>query len=79
MKIRTPLIPSRPRRQRGSAVLVLLILLVIMVLLALANTGALIHLHKELKLLEHRQVERLNAQSTNAPPAAVSPASLESK
>ena len=67
------------RRQRGSAVLILLILLAIMMLLVVANGSTLIHLRQELKLLEHRQVERLKASSTNATATAVSPAPSESK
>jgi len=70
---------SRRRRQRGSAVLILLILLTIMMMLAAANSSALFHLRGELKLLEHRQVERLNASSTNTTAAAVSPAQPASK
>ncbi|MGO8839104.1 MAG: hypothetical protein ACLQAH_17245 [Limisphaerales bacterium] len=78
MKTR-PTIVSRRCRQRGSAVLILLILLVIMVMLSAANSSALIHLHGELNLLDHRQVERLNIQSTNTSSTAVAPAQLESK
>jgi Tfp pilus assembly protein PilX len=77
MNTRLPIISRR--RQRGSAVLVLLILLVIMTLLAAANSSALLHLRREVNLLEHRQVGRLNATPTNAVAAAVSPAKPESK
>jgi len=72
-------VDSRRRRQRGSAVLILLILLAIMLLLAAANSSALLQLHHELKLLEHRQVQRLDAGSTNTTAAAVAPAPPESK
>lgn len=74
-----PLMISRRRRQRGSAVLILLILLAIMLLLAVANSSTLFHLRGELKLLEHRQVERLNASATNTTATAVSPAQPASK
>jgi Tfp pilus assembly protein PilX len=78
MKIQ-PSIISRRGRERGSAVLVLLILLVIMTLLAAANSSALLHLRREVNLLEHRQVVRLNSTPTNAAPTAASPALPESR
>ena len=71
MNLYLPIISRR--RQRGSVVLALLILLAIMTLLAAANTKALLQLHQELNLLEHRQVVRLNAAQTNAVNTAVSP------
>jgi hypothetical protein len=58
----------------GSAVLVFIALLAIMVILATANSKALFHLHQEIKLLEHRQLERLNVSQTNAVAIAASPA-----
>jgi hypothetical protein len=57
---------SRRRRQSGSAVLIFITLLAIMLMLITANSSALLHLHRELKLLDQRQVERLNASQTNA-------------
>ena len=57
---------SAARRQRGSAVVVYLALLAIMVILSAANSNTLLHLHRELNLLEHRQIKRLNASSTNS-------------
>jgi hypothetical protein len=78
MKIPRPNV-SRRRRQRGSAVLILLILLLIMVMLAAANSSALLHFHRELKLLDQRQVERLNASQTNATPAVIAPVHPDSK
>jgi hypothetical protein len=78
MKI-PPSIISRRRRQRGSVVLVFVILLGIMMLLAVANSSALFQLRKELNLLDHRQVVRLNATPTNAVTTAASPAPLVSK
>jgi Tfp pilus assembly protein PilX len=65
MKTSGPNLSAR-YRQSGSVVLVLLILLVIMAMLATANSSTLLHLHRELKLLDQRQVERLNASQTNA-------------
>ncbi len=55
----------RHRRQNGSAVFVFICLLAIMMILVAANGDALSHLHQEIKLLEHRQVERLNVSQTN--------------
>ncbi len=70
---------SRHRHQGGSVVLILLILLVIMTLLAAANSSALLELRHEVGLLEHRQVERLNAAQENATTNAISTAQPESK
>jgi hypothetical protein len=66
---------SRCRRQSGSVVLFLIALLAIMLMLITANSSTLIHLHRELKLLDQRQVERLNASQTNATTTVVLPAS----
>jgi type II secretory pathway component PulK len=66
----------RRRRQRGSAVVVYLALLAIMVILAAANSNTLLHLHRELNLLEHRQIKRLNASSTNVTLTVESPATM---
>ena len=70
---------SRRRRQGGSAVVFFIILLAIMLVLITANSSALLHLHRELKLLDQRQVERLNASQTNSTTTAVSPLQPESK
>ena len=67
------------RRQNGSAVLVCIALLAIMVILVTANSKALFNLHREIKLLEKRQVERLNASQTNTMAAVESPAKPEAK
>jgi hypothetical protein len=53
-------------RQCGSAVVLYLTLLAIMVILSAANSNTLLHLQRELNLLEHRQIKRLNASSTNS-------------
>jgi len=71
--------PSRHRRQNGSAVLIFITLLAIMMMLITANSSALLHLHRELKLLDRRQVERLNASQTNATTTAIAPLKPESK
>jgi hypothetical protein len=64
MKISRPIL-IRHHRQRGSAVVVYLALLAIMVILSAANSNTLLHLHREMNLLEQRQIKRLNASSTN--------------
>ena len=64
---------SKRHRQNGSTVLVLITLLAIMVILATANSKALFHLHREIKLLENRQVLRLNTSQTDTISAVKSP------
>jgi hypothetical protein len=66
-------------RQSGSAVLIFITLLAIMLMLITANSSTLLHLHRELKLLDQRQVERLNASQTNATATAILPVQPESK
>ena len=57
---------KKPRRNRGGfATIVFITLLTIMVLLATANTMALIHLHREVKLLEQTQIKRLQSHSAS--------------
>jgi hypothetical protein len=70
---------SRHSRQSGSAVLIFITLLAIMLMLITANSSALLHLHRELKLLDRRQVERLNASQTNTTTTAISPVPPGSK
>ena len=70
---------SRPHRQSGSAVLLFITLLAIMLMLITANGSALLHLHRELKLLDQRQIKRLNASQTNATTTAISPVQSGSK
>lgn len=64
---------SRRHRQSGSAVMIFITLLAIMLMLITANSSTLLHLHRELKLLDQRQVERLNASQTNATTTVISP------
>ena len=70
---------SRRHRQSGSAVLVFITLLAIMVILTAANSNTLLHLHRELKLLDQRQIKRLNASQTNATLIVESPARTDPK
>ncbi len=67
------------RRRSGSAVLFFIILLAIMVILITANGKALFYLHQETKLLEQRQVTRLNASQTNTITIVESPVKQQSK
>jgi hypothetical protein len=78
MKIFLPHFTER-RRQNGSVVFVFISLLAIMMVLVAANSNALTRLHQETKLLEHRQIERLNASQTNMVTAVELPAIPESK
>jgi len=70
---------SRSHRQSGSAVLIFITLLAIMLMLIAANSSALLHLHRELKLLDQRQIKRLDASQTNAITTAISPEQPGSK
>jgi hypothetical protein len=58
------------KNEGGLATIVFISLLAIMVLLAAANTAALIHLHRDVKLLEQQQIKRLNGSQANSGPAA---------
>jgi hypothetical protein len=78
MKISRSIV-SRRHRQSGSAVVIFITLLAIMLMLITANSSTLLHLHRELKLLDQRQVERLNASQTNATITAISPVQPGSK
>jgi len=64
---------ARRHRQSGSAVLIFITLLAIMLMLITANSSAMLHLHRELKLLNQRQIKRLNASQTNATDRATLP------
>ncbi len=70
---------NRPVRQNGSIVIVFLALLAIMMILVTVNYSTLTRLHRETKLLEHRQIERLTDSQTNSAAGAESPAKPESK
>jgi len=78
MKIFSLHFPKRSR-QNGSVVLVFITLLSIMVILATANSKALFYLHRNIKLVEQRQIERLNTSQTNTVSKAALSAKPESK
>lgn len=57
------------KNEAGLATIVFITLLAIMALLAAANTAALIHLHRDVKLLEQQQIKRLNGSQADSGPA----------
>jgi hypothetical protein len=59
-------------RERGMATLVFIALLAIMLILVMAESRALLLLHREVKLLEQQQIKRLNAAPTNTISTATS-------
>jgi hypothetical protein len=70
---------ARHRTQNGSAVLVVIALLAIVLAYLSFNLRALERLHREIKLVERHQIQRLQSTSgsqnpvrTNAAPAAAS-------
>jgi DNA-directed RNA polymerase specialized sigma54-like protein len=60
------------RSREGSAVVVLLVLLTLMVALAAANTATLNRLRQRVKIVEQRQVRRLNGLPSAKPPPGLS-------
>lgn len=48
------------------ATVIFIALLAIMMILVMAESRALFHLHREVKLLEQKQIKRLNTAPTNA-------------
>jgi hypothetical protein len=54
------------RSEDGMATFILIALLAIMVVLVMAESRALFHLHREVKLLEQKQIKRLDASQTNS-------------
>jgi hypothetical protein len=67
MKILTPSNSRLRQRQSGMAVIVILALLALVLGFIAVNFQALSSLHGELKLIEQRQIRRLNHSATNAP------------
>ena len=60
--------PGSARSERGSVVLLLLVLLGIMAVYLASNNLALNQLHRDLRLIEQKQIEKFSH-----PPAPVSP------
>jgi hypothetical protein len=65
--------PRIRRRQSGSAVIVIMALLAILLLYMTYNLKTLANLGRELRLLEHQQIRRLQPipPKTNSPPALI--------
>lgn len=59
---------SNPARagERGMATFVCIALLAVMLVLVMAESSALFHLHREMILLEQKQIQRLEATQTNS-------------
>jgi hypothetical protein len=53
------------------ATVIFIALLAIMMILVMAESRALFHLRQEVKLLEQRQIKRLNPPATNAVAATI--------
>jgi hypothetical protein len=60
--------------ERGMATVIFIALLAIMLILVTVESRALIRLHREVKLLEHQQIKRLNGSQTNAVTTAITEA-----
>ncbi|MGD1088420.1 MAG: hypothetical protein ABR955_06805 [Verrucomicrobiota bacterium] len=73
MKIRQANFIRQP--ERGTVTFVFIALLAIMLMLVAANGHALLYLHREIKLLDQKQIKRLDGSQTNAvvagPPATL--------
>lgn len=52
--------------ERGMATVIFIALLAIMLMLVMAESHALIRMHREVKLLEQHQIKRLNEPQTNS-------------
>jgi hypothetical protein len=70
MKIRSNNLLCGPgaskRSEDGMATFVCIALLAVMLVLVMAESSALFHLHQEMKLLEQKQIQRLEATQTNS-------------
>jgi hypothetical protein len=60
------------RNESGMATVVFIILLAIMMILVTAESRALLHLRREVKLVEQQQLKRLNGSQTNTVVATTS-------
>lgn len=68
MKITNPTGINHGRRNDGMAVIVMLALLTLVLAFIFANLRALSDLHGELKMIEQKQIHRLNHPATNTTP-----------
>lgn len=63
--MKMPFTATSRSQQRGFLSLVFLVLMAVMVILVAANSRVLLHLHRETRLLERQQIQRLAGVSTN--------------
>ena len=61
------------RSEDGMATFIFIVLLAIMMILVTAESRALFQLHREVRFLEQKQIQRLNAAATN-PVSTATPA-----
>lgn len=77
MKILSPNLGSpsavQPNTERGMVTVIFIALLAIMMVVLMVESSSIIRLHREVKLLEHHQIKRLAAFSTNAIPTTAKP------
>ena len=59
------------RSERGMASVLFIALLAIMLILVTAESRSLLQLHREVKLLEQKQIQRLNTTTTNTITTAI--------
>jgi hypothetical protein len=59
-------IPRSTSRNDGMMTVILIALLAIMVILVAAESKALFQLHREMKFLEKKQIQRLDVSQTNS-------------
>jgi hypothetical protein len=64
---------TESRSQRGMITVVFIALLGIMMVLLMVESSAVLRLHREVKLQEHRQIERLSGPPTNVVHVALQP------
>lgn len=64
---------TEPPSQRGMITVVFIALLAIMMVLLMVESSAVLRLHREIKLQEHRQMERLSGPQTNVVHVALQP------
>jgi len=69
--------PKIRRRREGIATIIMLILITMVLGFIIANIAVLSALHKDVKLIEQRQIRRIH--STTAPVSTNSPTALPTK
>ncbi len=66
MKVQFNHFSGRRRKDGVVATMIFMALLGIMMILVAANVRTLVHLHATEKLIEQKQIQRMNAAQTNA-------------